>query len=74
MLDYIHVNLWGFAQVLSLSGGRYFMSMLDDYSNKVWMYILKTKYQALEKFKVWKALVETQSCFKVKCMRTDNRL
>ncbi|KAH9697399.1 hypothetical protein KPL71_023589 [Citrus sinensis] len=63
-LDYVHVDLWGPAQVPSLSGGRYFMSVIDDYSRKVWIHILKTKDQALEKFKIWKTLVETQSGFK----------
>ena len=73
-LDYVHADLWGPEQVPSLSGGRYFMSIIDDYSRKVWIYILKTKDQALEKFKIWKTLVETQSNFKVKCLRTDNGL
>ncbi|KAK9185556.1 hypothetical protein WN943_025912 [Citrus x changshan-huyou] len=63
-LDYVHADLWGPAQVPSLSGGRYFMSVIDDYSRKVWIHILKTKDQALEKFKIWKTLVETQSGFK----------
>ena len=42
-LDYVHADLWGLAQVPSLSGGRYFISVIDDYSRKVWIYILKTK-------------------------------
>ncbi|KAH9763605.1 hypothetical protein KPL70_001228 [Citrus sinensis] len=73
-LDYVHADLWGLAQVPSLSGGRYFISVIDDYSRKVWIYILKTKDQAWKKFKIWKTLVETQSDFKVKCLRTDNGL
>ena len=73
-LHYMHADLWGPVQVPSLSGGRYFMSVIDDYSRKVWIYILKTKDEALEKFKIWKTLVETQSGFKVKCLRTDNGL
>ena len=50
------------------------MSLIDDYSRNVWVYILKIKDQALEKFKVWKSLVENQSGFKFKCLRTDNGL
>ncbi|KAH9806495.1 hypothetical protein KPL71_002780 [Citrus sinensis] len=87
VLDYAHTDLWGPAQVPSLSGGRYFMSLIDDYSRNVWIYILKTKDQALEwiyilktkdqaleKFKVWKSLVENQSGFKLKCLRINNDL
>lgn len=33
---------------------------------------IENKDQALEKFKVWKALVETQFGFKLKCLRTNN--
>ena len=35
---------------------------------------MKTKDQAFEKFKEWKTLVENQSGFKVKKLRTDNGL
>lgn len=42
------------------------------YSRKVWLYILKAKYQALEKFKIWKVVVKTQSGIKVKALRIDN--
>ncbi|KAH9762673.1 BED-type domain-containing protein [Citrus sinensis] len=33
-LNYVHADLWGLAQVPSLSGGRYFMSVIDEYSRK----------------------------------------
>lgn len=74
VFDFVHANLWGPAQVPSLSGGRYFMWTIDDHCRKVWIHVLKTKGQALEMFKVWKALVETQSSFKMKCLRTNNGL
>lgn len=45
----------------SLSRGKYSMTLIYDYLRKVWLYILKTKYQVVEKFKAWKALVENQS-------------
>ncbi len=58
----------------SLSGGRYFMTLIDDYSRNVWLYILKTKDQVVEKFKAWKALVENQSGRKLKALKTNNGL
>lgn len=74
VLDYAYSDLWGPAQAHSMSGGRYFMTLIDDFSRKVWMYILKTKDQALEKFMMWKVLVETQTGKKIKVLRTDNGL
>ena len=40
-LEYIHSDVWGPTRVPSHSGARYFLSMIDDLSRKVWIYILK---------------------------------
>lgn len=50
------------------------MSIIDDYSRKLWFYVLKTKDQALTKFINWCNEVETSTNQKVKCLRTDNGL
>ncbi|KAH9655560.1 Integrase catalytic domain-containing protein [Citrus sinensis] len=73
-LDYIHSDLWGPSQVPSLGGARYFVSFIDDYSRKVWIYVLKHKSEALGKFKEWDTLIENQTGKKIKRLRTDNGL
>lgn len=73
-LDYAHCDLWGPAKTESLSGGRYFLSIMDDYSRKVWVYILKTKTEAFKKFKEWCREVELEKGTTLKCLRTDNGL
>jgi len=50
------------------------MSIIDDYSRRVWVYILKNKSDAFEKFKEWHTLVENQIGTKLKVLRTDNGL
>ena len=50
------------------------MSIIDDFSRKIWVYILKTKEEAFHKFKEWKTLVEVQTGRKVKKLRTNNGL
>lgn len=35
ILDYIHLNMWGFANSQFLGGARYFISLLLDYSRRV---------------------------------------
>ena len=42
-LDYIHADCWGPARVSSLGGGRYFLSINDDYSRMTWIYIMRQK-------------------------------
>ncbi|KAH9771320.1 hypothetical protein KPL71_012662 [Citrus sinensis] len=73
-LDYIHADLWGLAQTTSLDGARFVMSLIDDFSRMVWVYVLRNKDDAFEKFKIWKTLVETQTNKKVRRLRTDNGL
>ena len=73
-LEYTHADLWGPAKVNTFGENRYFLSIIDDFSRKVWVYLLKSKDQTLESFKTWKTLVENQVDRKVKCLRTDNGL
>nr|AAM08562.1 Putative retroelement [Oryza sativa Japonica Group]AAM10749.1 Putative retroelement [Oryza sativa Japonica Group] len=72
ILDYVHSDLWGPARKTSFGGARYMMTIVDDYSRKVWPYFLKHKYQAFDVFKEWKTMVERQTERKVKILRTDN--
>ncbi|GKE86677.1 retrovirus-related pol polyprotein from transposon TNT 1-94, partial [Tanacetum coccineum] len=41
VIYYVHSDLWGPSQMESLGGKRYFLSILDDYSGRVWVYILR---------------------------------
>ena len=73
-LDHIHSNIWGPSQIPSHGGARYFITFINDYSRKLWVYILKHKSEALDKFKEWIALMENQIGRKVKRLRIDNGL
>ncbi|KAH9762947.1 hypothetical protein KPL70_001004 [Citrus sinensis] len=73
-LDYIHSDLWGPSQVPSHGGARYFITFINDFSRKVWVYVLKHKSEAFEKFKDWLTLIENQTERRVKRLRTDNGL
>ena len=73
-MDYIHVDLWGPSRTPSHSGARYFLSMVDDYSRKLWIFILKTKDEVQDYFKNWKTLIENQTGKKIKRFKTDNGL
>ena len=48
-LDYVHADLWAPGQVSSLSGGKYFISVINDYSRKVWVYIFENQRSSLWK-------------------------
>lgn len=74
-LEYIHSDLWGAPSVpLSLGRCQYFISFIDDFTRKVWVYFLHTKDEAFSKFVEWSSLVENLSDKKIKTLRTDNGL
>ncbi|CAA7023985.1 unnamed protein product [Microthlaspi erraticum] len=75
ILEYVHSDLWGSPSTPeSLGGAKYFISFIDDYSKKLWVYFLRTKDEAFSKFKEWKEAVESHTEKKIKCLRTDNGL
>ena len=72
ILDYVHIDLWGPSRKHSLDGCRYMLTIIDDYSRRLWSYFLKHKYGAFDAFKDWKVTVEKQTERKLKVLRTDN--
>ena len=72
VLELVHSDVCGPMRTTSMGGGRYFLTFIDDFSRKVWVYVLKSKREVFEKFVEWKALVERQSECKIKVFRSDN--
>jgi transposase InsO family protein len=50
---------------------NYFMLIIDGYSRLTWVSLLKEKAKAFEKFKIFKALTETQTGERLKAVRSD---
>jgi len=50
---------------------RYFMTLIDDATRFCYVYLLQTKYEALDYFKIYKAEVENQLERKIKRLRSD---
>lgn len=73
-LDYIHSDLQGLEWIATHGGNTYFLSIVNDFTSKVWIYLLKNKNDALTKFKQWKILIENITNFRVKTLRIDNGL
>jgi hypothetical protein len=60
VLELIHTNLVGPLKVPSLSGSRYFIVFTDDFTRKSWVYFLKPKGEAFQKFQEFKLRVEKE--------------
>jgi hypothetical protein len=70
-LELIHSNLCEMNGKLTKGGKRYFMMFIDDYSRFCYVYLLKSKDEALYYFKIYKAEVENQLEKKIKQLRSD---
>uniref|UniRef100_A0A146LH62 Retrovirus-related Pol polyprotein from transposon TNT 1-94 n=3 Tax=Lygus hesperus TaxID=30085 RepID=A0A146LH62_LYGHE len=71
-LALIHSDLCGPMSEESFGGGRYMMIFVDDYTRKIFVYILRYKNQAFSTFLKVKALLENETNSKIKVLRTDN--
>jgi transposase InsO family protein len=72
VLELIHLDVCGPMPSSSMSGYVYYVSFIDDYSRKTWLYFLKYKYEVFSKFKEFKALIENLSKRKINILRSDN--
>lgn len=53
-------------------GLRYILTFVDDYSRKLWIYLLAKKSEVFDKFKMFKAKVELESGCKIVHLHSDN--
>ena len=69
--ELIHGDLCGPISPPTPAGNRYFLLLVDDFSRKIWVYMLKYKSDALTTFKKFKKLVENETKLSIKVFRTD---
>ena len=72
VLALVHTDVCGKINTKSLSGCEYFMTFIDDKTRFTWVYMLKRKSQAFDKFLEWKAMAEKSTGEKLKTLRSDN--
>jgi transposase InsO family protein len=72
LLELIHSDICEMNGVLTEGGQRYLMTMIDDASRYCYVYLLKTKDDALNSLKTYKTEVENQLEKKIKHFRSDH--
>src|SRR3954468_475067 len=70
-LKLIHSDLCEMNGVLTKGRKRYFMTLIDDSTRYCYVYLLKSKDEALNYFKIYKAEAENQLDLKIKRLRSD---
>ena len=69
LLDIVHSNVYSPMKITSMGGARYLVTFIDGKKDVVvWV---ESIWDCFEKFKEFKALVETQSKYKIKMFQLD---
>ena len=72
-LQLIQSDICGPLEVPYISHAVYFLTFINDFSRKSWVYFLKHKSETFFKFQLFKSLVENiEFGKKIKTLRTDN--
>ena len=70
LLEIVHTDISG-PYSTTICGSRYFLTFIDDFSRYGYLYLIKEKSDALDKFKVFKLEVEKQLGKVIKIVRYD---
>lgn len=71
-LEIVHSNVCRPMKTMSMEATKYFVTFIDDFSRKIWIYPIKAKSECFDKFKEFKALVKKESKKEIKVFHLDN--
>ena len=71
LLELIHSDIYDLKFVQTNGGKKYFITFIDDYTRYNYVYLLRSKDEALEVFKHYENEVENQISKKIKMIRSD---
>ncbi|GJV01000.1 ribonuclease H-like domain-containing protein [Tanacetum coccineum] len=70
--ELVHLDLWGLYRVTIREGFKYFLTIVDDYSRAVWVYLIKSKDEVFNALANYINLIHNQFDVKIKTVRSDN--
>ena len=71
LLELVHTDVCGLMSTQAKGGYEYFITFIDDYSRYGYVYLMRWKSEALEKFKEFRAEVENQLGKRIMAIRSD---
>jgi hypothetical protein len=72
ILELVHSDVFGPDSMPSLGGSMYYVSFIDDFSKRTWIYFMRKKSKVFEIFKEFKYLLENHTDKKINLLRTNN--
>ena len=70
-LELIHLDICDLKFIQTRGGKKYFLTLIDDFTRYYYVYLLRSKEDALEMFQHFKNEVENQLDKKIKVIRSD---
>ncbi|CAM8893240.1 unnamed protein product [Rhodiola kirilowii] len=74
IFELLHGDIWGPYHTTTISGARYFLTLVDDYSRNTWTFLLPNKHAAVTSILQFFQMVKNQFGKTIKTFRTDNGL
>ena len=71
LLGLVHTNVYGPMTTQAKEGYSYFIIFIDDLSRFSYVYLMKHKSEAFDKFKEYQSMVEKQTGHSIKALRSD---
>lgn len=68
----IHSDVWGPSRVANISGSRWFVTFIDDYTRLTWVYLMKSKSEVASIFPSFHKFIQNQFGTKIQTFRSDN--
>lgn len=72
LFELVHIDLQDSYKVRSSWGAQYFLTIVDDYSWGVWIYLIRNKIVVETTFLNYAALIKRQFDILIKDVRSDN--
>lgn len=72
IFDLIHCDIWGGYRIPSYTKANYFLTIVDDFSRAVWVFLIKHKSDASKCLVNFYKMVEVQFGKQIKKVRCDN--
>ena len=72
IFEKVHCELWGPYRHPSSCDARYFLTIVDDFSRAVWLYLLIDKTEVFSMFMAFVAMINRQFSQMIKVVQSDN--
>lgn len=70
--ELVHLDVCGPYRLATIDGYKYFLTIIDDFSNATWVYLLKSKDEVFNCFLTFANILLNQFDVQVKTVRSDN--